>query len=265
MNSIIKHLCLIVLMVPSILAAKTFDHSEWDKLTKSNVVEIRGGVATEVDYGSFKKNHGVLSAYLERLSAVSQAQFDGLSNSDQLAFLINAYNAWTVELILTEYPSLESIRDLGGFLSSPWKKEFVPLFGAEVSLDHIEHELIRGSGRYNDPRIHFAVNCASIGCPALRSEAYVGERLEQQLEAQTQAFLQDRTRNRLHKKELQVSSIFKWYQNDFEQGWRGADSLDAFFALYAESLELDQATLKRLKSGKIDIEFLDYDWRLNDI
>ena len=265
MNSINKYLCLFMLMVPSFLVAETFDHSEWDKLTKAHVVEIRGGVATEVDYRSFKKNDRALSAYLKQLASVSRAQFDGLSKSEQLAFLINAYNAWTVELILTEYPNLDSIKDLGGFLSSPWKKEFVPLFGGEVSLDHIEHELIRGSGRYNDPRIHFAVNCASVGCPALRAEAYVGDRLDQQLETQTKAFLKDRTRNRLQKKEIEVSSIFKWYQDDFEQGWRGADSLEAFLALYSHSLGLDQATEKRLKSGKIDIEFLDYDWRLNDI
>ena len=91
--------------------------------------------------------------------------------------MINAYNAWTVEFILTKYPDLDSIKDLGSFFNSPWDKEFIPLLGKTVSLNDIEHGLIRGSDRYNDPRIHFAVNCASIGCPALREEAYTGDKL----------------------------------------------------------------------------------------
>jgi hypothetical protein len=130
-------------------------------------------------------------------------------------------------------------------------------------LDDIEHGLIRGSGRYNDPRIHFAVNCASIGCPALRAEAYVAQRLNVQLEDATQMFLSDRTRNRVESDALKVSSIFKWYRPDFEKGWRGANTLGQFLALYSEPLALNADTASQLSAGKLDIEFLDYDWRLN--
>lgn len=118
------------------------------------------------------------------MSRVDQLEFDQWSTRQQLAFLINAYNAWTVELILEKWPDIDSIKDLGGIFSSPWRKEFISLLGEKRSLDNIEHDLIRGSGRYQDPRIHFAVNCASIGCPALRAEAYTGAKINQQLDQQ---------------------------------------------------------------------------------
>ena len=139
-------------------------------------------------------------------------------------------------MILTKCPDLESIKDLGSFFQSPWGKSFIPLLGGTRSLDDIEHGLIRGSGRYKDPRVHFAANCASIGCPSLRAEAYVGDRLDEQLEDAARSFLRDRSRNRLDEGELKVSSIFKWYRNDFEKGWRGKHSLAQFLAGYADSL-----------------------------
>ena len=248
----------------SYVQAGEFDHSQWDALAKANVVNINQGASTQVNYSAFKKQRAELKAYLSALSKVSQKQFDALPKQEQLAFLINAYNAWTVELILTKYPDLESIRDLGSLFSSPWKKEFIPLLGATVSLDHIEHELIRGSRRYNEPRIHFAVNCASVGCPALRAEAYTGEKIEAQLEQQTHQFLADASRNRFEDGELKLSSIFKWYRGDFEEGWRGADSLHGFIALYTKPLNVPASAVQKLKSEDIDIDFLDYDWRLND-
>ena len=162
-----------------------------------------------------------LADYLGQLAAVSSREFQQWSRADRLAFLINTYNAWTVELILTEYPDISSIRDLGSLFRSPWSRRFVSLFGEMVSLDHIEHELIRGPDGFQEPRIHFAVNCASVGCPALRQEAYVGDRLESQLEDATGRFLADRSRNRLDGDVLRVSEIFDWYEEDFEQGWRG--------------------------------------------
>ena len=168
-----------------------------------------------------------------------------------------------MELILTAWPELESIRDLGSLLRSPWKKSFIPLLGETVSLDDIEHGMIREAGVYDEPRIHFAVNCASIGCPALRREAYTADALEAQLEAQTQQFLGDRSRNRLRGDTLEVTSLFKWYRDDFEQGWRGADSVEAFLARYAAALELDEDDRKRLLAGDLDIEHLEYDWSLN--
>ena len=136
---------------------------------------IQDGQASRVDYSAFQKNQKVLQAYLASMSAVSRSEFDSWTKDQQLAFLINAYNAWTIEFVLSAYPDIKSIKDLGSFFSSPWKKEFINLLGETRSLDNIEHTLIRGSGRYNEPRIHFAVNCASIGCPALLNRAYTAE------------------------------------------------------------------------------------------
>lgn len=239
------------------------NHSVWDGLLKKYVQPLNGGQATQVDYSGFLKERSELKAYLKELSTLSSAEFDALEKNEQLAFLINAYNAWTVELILTKYPDLDSIKQLGSFFRSPWKKAFIPLLGETRSLDDIEHNFIRGSGRYKDARIHFAVNCASIGCPALRAEAYIGSTLNLQLEEQTQLFLADKTRNRLSKDVLEVSSIFKWYKEDFEKGWSGIDSLESFFALYAEFLNLSDQQVMALQEDNLEIEFLDYDWRLN--
>ncbi len=243
--------------------AAGFDHSAWDGLLKEHVTALRGGQATQVDYAGFAADRGRLRQYLAALSGVSRAEFDRWDKPTQLAFLINAYNANTVELILTRYPDLKSIKDLGSLLRSPWKKSFIPLLGETRSLDDIEQGLIRGSDRYAEPRIHFAVNCASIGCPALRTEAFSAERLDAQLEDSTRAFLSDRTRNRLDGNTLRVSSIFKWYRGDFEKGWRGAANLAGFLALHRDALGLDEASTSRLKSGDLGIDFLDYDWRLN--
>lgn len=243
--------------------AEILTHSKWDALLKQHVVVIDGGTSTQVDYKGMLKDRVKLNHYLARLQNTTKPDFDSWSNQDQLAFLINAYNAWTVELILGKYPDIKSIKDIGSFFSSPWKQDFIKLFGKNVSLDHIEHKLIRGSDRYNDPRIHFAVNCASIGCPALGAEAYKGEILDQQLDNATKSFLKDRSRNRLIADELEISSIFKWYSEDFEKGWQGAESLQAFLILYADALALDKSAQKALLNDDIDIDYLDYDWRLN--
>jgi len=192
-------------------------------------------------------------------------EFSTWSKPERLAFLINAYNAFTVELILTRYPKLDSIKDLGSLFRSPWKNEFIPLLGKMRSLDNIEHDMIRNPGDYNEPRIHFAVNCASIGCPALLNEAFTSSKLEAQLEVVTRAFLADRSRNRFNVStgRLEVSKIFDWYGNDFERGWGGWHSLDQFFAQYADSLtDMPQAKNKLLAGGN-RMRFLKYDWALN--
>lgn len=184
-------------------------HAPWQKLLNEHIYPINHGSSTVVDYAAFKAERNDLKEYLDTLAAVSQSQFAAWSKHKQLAFLINTYNAWTVEFILTKYPDIKSIKELGSFFSSPWSKEFIPLLGETRSLDNIEHTLIRGSGKYNDPRIHFAVNCASIGCPALREEAYTEDKLEQQLASQTTRFLTDISRNYISGDTLYLSSIFK--------------------------------------------------------
>jgi hypothetical protein len=244
------------------LLAGEVDHQGWDALLKKHVVVQDKGAITSVNYNGFAQDRSDLQAYLQALASVTQQQFDRLSKEGQLAMLINLYNAATVELILTVFPDIDSIKDLGSLFRSPWKKDIVPLFGKQISLDDLEHGLIRGK-RYQDPRIHFAVNCASIGCPALRAEAYLSERLDAQLDEQTRLFLSDRSRNRLVDGQLEVSSIFKWYREDFEKGWHGFDSLEQFFTKYADALSLNEQQRDLLNRGKIDIDFLSYDWALN--
>jgi len=213
---------------------------------------------------AFKRDRAALKTYLDAVSAASSTEFKTWSKSDQLAFLINAYNAFTVELILTRYPDIESIQDFGKFINNPWKKKFFNLFGRPATLDEVEHSMIRAEGVYDDPRIHMAVNCASIGCPALRNEAFVGTRLEEQLEDGAKRFLADRTRNRFSGNRLEVSKIFDWYGKDFEKGFRGAKSLNAFLALYAPQLSDRTEEQQRIREGNPKIKFLDYDWALND-
>lgn len=254
----------IILMVISVHAqASTFDHGLWDSLLKKHVVSIRQGQATQVNYGGFMRDRTQLKTYLATLSAVPRATFDKWEKPGQLAFLINAYNAWTVELVLTGYPKIVSIKDLGSLLQSAWGKNFIPLLGETRSLDDIEHKLIRAENRYQEPRIHFAVNCASIGCPALRPEAYTSEHLAAQLDDATRLFLSDRSRNSLKGDTLNLSSIFKWYRQDFERGWGGFNELSQFLIAYRQALGLFDSDVQRLKSGETDIEFTDYDWRLN--
>jgi hypothetical protein len=248
--------------------AQNFDHqhSAWSLLLRKHAVVIEGGKTTQVRYAGFAADRASLQAYLSTLSSVNAAMFDAFTKPQQMAFLINAYNAYTVELILTRYPKLASIKDLGSLLQSPWKKEFVPLLGKTLSLDGIEHEQLRQRGRFDDPRVHFAVNCASIGCPALREEAFVAERLESQLEEQTRRFMSDRSRNRWNttKQQLEVSKIFDWYGEDFRLGHKGIHSLAAFCARYADGLADAPAERERIRAMAVKIDFLDYDWKLND-
>jgi hypothetical protein len=249
-------------------AALAFDHAHaaWDALLKRHVVVAQDGGASRVDYAGFRADQGALQAYLDGLSSVSQAEYRGWTREQKLAFLINAYNAFTVRLILTRYPDLGSIKDLGSILRSPWKKAFFHLLGAERSLDDLEHGLIRAPGAFDEPRIHFAVNCASIGCPMLRAEAYLAERLDSQLEDGVRRFLGDRSRNRYDAASggLEVSRIFDWYQEDFEKGNRGIRSVAEFLARYADLLADEPAPREAIRQGRARIRYLEYDWRLND-
>lgn len=248
-------------------AAFAFDHrhAEWSALLEQHVVLIRNGNASQVDYAGFKTDRAALKKYLDALSAVSEAEYRRWSKPQQLAFLINAYNAYTVELILTRYPDLKSIKDLGSVLQSPWKKMFFTLLGQERSLDDVEHGMIRAPGAFDEPRIHAAVNCASIGCPLLRAEAFVADQLDAQLEDGLRRFLADRSRNRFAAagNTLSVSKIFDWYQGDFEKGHQGFTSLDATFARYADALGDTPQARDAIRKGGSNIRYLDYDWALN--
>jgi len=172
-----------------------------------------------------------------------------------MAFLINAYNAFAVEKILTRFPEIRSIWDFGKVLGNPFKERFFSLFGRPFSLDAIEHDTLRP--RYRDARVHYALNCASVGCPMLREEAYVAARLADQLEEQARRFLADRSRNRFREGKLEVSRVFDWYQEDFEPRER-------YFARYAALFSDDPEARKIIASGKAALSFLEYDWSLND-
>ena len=259
----------LLLIVPVPGQAEPFDHEHatWNLLVKNNVHWNLNRTASQVNYAGFQKTHDFLKRYLFSLSAVTRTEFDTFSREQQLAFLINAYNAFTVELILTEYPEVTSIKELGSLFSSPWKRKFFLLLGESQNLDGIEHDLIRGSGRYNEPLIHFAVNCASIGCPALLDEAFVAEKLDQQLLESTERFLNDRSRNRFDASTgtLEISSIFDWYAEDFSRGWRDYDSLHDFFRTHADWITDDAQSVEKLREAALRIEFLDYDWSLNTL
>lgn len=263
-----RWLAILFLMLPmaSALAAFDHEHKAWTELLHRHVVVIDGGVASQVRYAGFARDRAALRAYLERLSAVGAPEFEGWSKPQRLAFLINAYNAFTVEKILTRYPDIKSIRDFGILIGNPWKDKFFRLLGKDMSLDNIEHDTIRVPGSYDEPRIHFAVNCASVGCPMLRDEAYTADRLDQQLEDQTRRFLSDRSRNRYDGQSgrLDVSSIFDWYGKDFSRGWKGFHSVEQFLARYADRLADAPDQQQRIREQKAALKFLDYDWRLND-
>jgi hypothetical protein len=243
-------------------------HAAWSALLAKHVVLIDAGKASQVSYAGFAADRAALAAYLGAVSAVTPAELESWPRADQMAFLINAYNAFTIELILTRYPDLKSIRDLGNVVfNSPWKRRFFTLLGRPQHLDGIEHETLRKAGVYDEPRIHFAVNCASVGCPMLREEAYVGSRLDAQLEDQTRRFLADRSRNRYstERAALEVSPIFDWYRQDFESGYGGVRSREQFFARYAALLADRPEQRAAIASGKVPLRFLEYDWRLNDV
>jgi hypothetical protein len=252
---------------PLVQAQPSFDasHAAWTALLRKHVVLLRGGQASQVRYDGFAADRAALQAYLAGLSAVPAPTFKAWPKPARQAFLTNAYNAFTVELILTRWPDLKSIKDLGGLFGNPWKPKWIALLGATVSLDDIEHGMLRERGAYDDPRVHFAVNCASVGCPMLREEAYVAERLDAQLDEQALRFMSDRTRNRWSapRGRLELSKIFDWYGEDFRLGHRGIGSVPGFAARYAEQLADAPAERERIRAGTAEIGFLDYDWALN--
>jgi hypothetical protein len=268
----------IILFIPTILfllstlvsirLAGAFDqqHIIWDRLLQKHVIWIANGTASQVDYTGFQQDRQSLNRYLESLSALSRSEFEQWNRQQRLAFLINAYNAFTIERILSKYPELKSIKDLGSLFKSPWKQKFFTLFGEQRHLDYIEHELIRAPGVYDEPRIHIALVCASIGCPALRDEAYTADQLDAQLEDGMRRFFSDRSRNRYNPDsgKLEVSKIFDWYTDDFSAGHAGFNSLQSVFARYADLLTNDPQNRRYIRNGEVEIFYLDYDWALND-
>jgi Protein of unknown function, DUF547 len=265
MKGIVGLMVMVLVSVGSASAQFDQSHVALTAILAKHVILLEGGKASQVRYGDLQKDRSQLKAYLDSVTRVTEAEFKTWTKSQQLAFLINAYNGWTLELILTRYPDLKSIRDFGSLpFSNVWKRKWFSFLGREYSLDGIEHEMIRAAGVYDDPRIHFAVNCASIGCPMLREEAYVADRLDQQLDQQTTRFLADRSRNRVNSNGvIEASKIFDWYKGDFNKGLKGIRSLEEFFGRYAALLTDNAEHQKQVREGKASIRYLDYDWTLN--
>lgn len=235
-------LCLALLAALPATATAETSHERWGELLERHV---RGN---QVDYAGFKADEAKLDRYLEELARVRTSS---LSRNEQFAFYINAYNAHTVKMVLSGYPGLNSIKDLGGWFGSPWKKKLCRIDGQILTLDQIEHEILRP--RFKDPRVHFAINCAARSCPPLRAEAYTGAKLESQLDTATRAFINDPARNYFQKGILYLSKIFDWYAKDFAQG------VLPFVAQYVEGHLKERLTAR----DKIEIEYLAYDWSLN--
>lgn len=258
-------LLMITLSLNSVAFASDFDHNyaAWNTLLQKHVKWLPDNKQSAVDYAGFQKDRKALGEVLERWSAVSQTEFNSFDKNQQMAFLINAYNGFTVELVLTKYPGIKSIKDIGGIFSSPWKQEFFTLLGKKRHLDWIEHERLRPN--YKEPRVHAAVNCASIGCPALRDEAFTATKLNAQLNDGMRRFLGDPSRNRVKNGELQVSPIFKWFAEDFEKGDQGFKEVKDVFAKWASDMSDSQEIKSKIASKSLPIAYTDYDWSLNDI
>lgn len=237
-------------------------YSALDTLLHKHVHWLPDNVQSRTDYAGLKADHAALNKVLVELGGLTQAEFDQWTAPQQMAFLINAYNAYTLELILTKYPDIKSIKDLGSLVQSPWKKKFFKLLGSERNLDWIENDMLRV--RYKDPRVHVGINCASIGCPALRPESYTSAKLDAQLDDGMARFLSDRTRNRVRDGKLEVSAIFKWFGEDFEKGNKGFSKVVDVFARYASQMSDDPAIQVALRNKTLAVGYLGYDWDLND-
>ncbi|MCF8092103.1 MAG: DUF547 domain-containing protein [Desulfotignum sp.] len=244
----IQIIILILGLAPAFLsyaAQEPVDNHIWAELLQKHVT------GTRVDYDGFKQDEARLDQYLAILSSTDPSS---LSHNHQFAFYINAYNAFTVKLILTRYPGINSIKEISSFFSNPWSKKFIPLNGFTVNLDHIEHDILRP--RFKDPRVHFAINCAARSCPPLLNEPYEGSTLEAQLDEQARRFINRPGNTFLKGDTLFVSRIFKWFRHDF------SDNPSRFIRQHAEG-RLKQALDQAAKAGEIDLEYLNYDWTLN--
>ena len=213
-------------------------HQLWDELLQKHVSD-----EGKVNYKSFKSDYEKLQDYLYVLNLFySNNNFHSLLKEEKLAFWINAYNAMTVDLILRHYP-IKSIKDI----KNPWEQRFWKFGNTWFSLNDIEHTILR---KMNEPRIHFAIVCASNSCPKLQNTAYTDKKLDDHLTRVTKEFLADKSKNELTDNNLKLSKIFKWFKQDFEN----EGSLIDFLNRYSDIIILKDAK----KS------FKDYNWNLNE-
>ncbi|MDG0974602.1 MAG: DUF547 domain-containing protein [Crocinitomicaceae bacterium] len=217
------------------------NHSKWDALLTAHV--SKSGI---VDYNGFKADQSKLTAYLNELAA--NAPSSSWSENETMAYWINAYNAYTVKLMIKNYP-LSSITNLKYEGKSAWDYKWIKIGAETLSLNDIEHTKLRK--KYNDPRIHFAVNCASFSCPILLNTAYTSDKLMAQLESQARLFINDPKRNQISSSNVKISQIFEWYKDDFTRGSKGVIDY------------LNKYSKTKIKPGT-KISYLNYNWKLNE-
>ena len=249
-------LCLVAAsLLATAASAAPPDYTVWQDLLAKHYDPARG-----MNYKALKAND---KATLDRLrQSLAQVDVKALSPKDQLAYWINLYNVSTVAVVVDSYP-VESIRDISTdpvVRLNVFKKDSVKTKQGAMSLNDVENEKIREG--FKDPRIHFAINCAAKSCPSIRPEPYVGERLDQQLDDQARRFLNGPLGVRLEKDgdglTLHVTKILDWFKDDFEK-WGGGRV--AFVRKYLPADKQKQLDAAR---GKVDLDFDDYDWKLND-
>jgi hypothetical protein len=234
--------------------------AKWNGLLKKTVVVTNDGKDSAVKYADVKASPAELNSILVEWANFPRSDFDKLSSNDQMAFLINVYNAATISLIAQNYP-ITSIKKLGIPLVGPWKKNFIQLFGETLSLDTIEHGMLRKN--YKVAGIHFGVNCASVSCPPLRAEAFIGAKLSDQLDSQAALFFSNTRENDYDApaKTLTLNPILKWFNEDFSS--TGDSGTVTYVSKYFPELS------KALASGKapsdIKVRYGDYNWNLNDV
>lgn len=227
-----------------------FDHSH-ARLARVLSAQVANGA---VDYAALKASPAELRAYLDEVAAVKEDEFKRWTRPQQIAFLVNLYNAATLQLIAYHYP-VKSIKEIGGTFGSPWKQEVVHLWGRTTTLDEVEHGQLRA--HYAEPRVHFALVCAAKSCPPLRSEPYLAGKLNAQLTEQAKAFFAQPAKNRVDmgKQVLWLSPIFDWYHDDFTKDGK---TLEEFVRQYFPAAEA-----KRIGAGGLKVKFTEYDWALN--
>lgn len=216
----------------------------FDKLLKKHV-----SPEGKVDYKGFIKDSILFNNYLKTLSKYPPNE-NSWSLNEQKAYWINVYNAFTIKLIIDNYP-VKSIKDLGGFLykvNTAWDIQFIKIGDETFDLNNIEHQKLRRT--FNDPRIHFALVCASKSCPKLINEAYTAQKLEQQLDQAGRDFMKNTFRNKISPNKVEISSIFKWYTGDFTENGSLIDFLNKYSPVKINSYA--------------SISYLDYDWSLNE-
>ena len=233
-------------------SSQKVDHSAWDRLLSTYVHRDKNGL-NRVDYAGLKRDGlGDLKRYLRRLQAVDPAK---LSRDEQFAFWTNLYNAKTVEIIIGHYPvnSIRDIRPTNALIPGPWRAKVLKVAGASLSLDDIEHAILRPIWR--DPRIHYVVNCAAVGCPNLANRAFTASALEGMLEKAAHAYINSPRGVRFNGSKAVVSSLYEWYGPDFGGS---APLILAHIRKYAGPVLADRI------AGVTQISGYEYDWALND-